>query len=478
MNRDCMAAARRSCGTAALVAWLFLLTNNRLSLVHALSSTASYSSMATAACTSPLFRACPPVEGPVDQESNSSLDTSTSSAPYQVTTNRNVPHSSSTTATTTPLPPKPSSKGSSSSSSHSNKINRSALQALGYTPGLCQALEEYRAHTAKRYWIIDDSLSMTKRDGHLWMPTHPHTKESSSYSSSYHHVMEQVPCTRWNELQDTVLHHALLAWHCQIPTDFRLLNHKKAGHFRVPRAGPPQRADVQHAQKLLTRAKPQGVTPLTARLQAVHKELQQSIWPRCLSESSGSGVAVVVATDGLPTGPDGLSTDATQQAFQKALQALATSSSSSSCSIVIRLCTDDVDVVTFYKQLEQQLPPHVLQVLDDYGAEATRVHRYNPWLSYGMPLHRLREMGLCHGTQPSLLKTLSQRPLTRPEVALFCAFLFGWDTSTMASLVSRADEDAGWQALEEAVQEANAQHDLVWNPVTAQMEPWIELDFY
>ena len=338
-------------------------------------------------------------------------------------------------------------------SANNLKVNVSALQALGYPEGFCRALVQGAQIYAKRYWIIDDSLSMMTRDGHFLLHSGPDCDER----------LEMVPGSRWNELQETCLQHALLAVHLEIHTDFRLLN-CGTGHFRIPRTFGHHRKrasmdDVQHAQKILSRAKPRGVTPLTKRLASVRKELEQSVLPKL---PRGQKVAIILATDGLPTNPDqhGFSTDQAKEEFRLALQDLP----ADQVSVVVRLCTDDVAVVDYYNALEAELTQ--VQVLDDYWAEATRVHKLNPWLNYGLVLHRVREMGCC-GHVP-LLKMLSQRKLAPAEVAEFCQFLFHLPP----------EESLPWEHLIEQVERGNLKEGLVWNPMRSRMEPWIDLEKY
>ena len=414
-----------------LVVWLHESDHHHHPMgVQALSSLAP-----TAAASSPLFRYCPPPQGPNDQQA-------TTTTALQGTVISSVEDGDDLHSTTT-----------------TTKVNVQALQELGYPNGLCRALSQAAQVYAKRYWIIDDSLSMSTKDGHFLLHTpQKHGKEDR---------IEQAPCSRWNELQETVLQHSLLALHLEIPTDFRLLNHA-AGHFRIPRTlGHKQRSslpspltDVQHAQKLLSRTKPRGVTPLTARLRTVHKELSQSVLPKL---ESNKKVAIVLATDGLPTNADdhGSSTLQAKQDFHQALKALP----EQQISVVIRLCTDDTDVVSYYNQLATNLP-HV-QVLDDYWAEAEQVQAHNPWLNYGLVLHRIREMGCC-GHVP-LLSALAQRPLTPDEVAEFVAFVLDW----------RHEIPPTWDNLVQTVdQHANDVNAHVWNPMTGQMDPWFDLKKY
>jgi hypothetical protein len=61
--------------------------------------------------------------------------------------------------------------------------------------------------------------------------------------------------------------------------------------------------------------------------------------------------------------------------------------------LVVRLCTNEAEVVHSWNMVETNLEVE-LDVLDDLVGEATEIHRFNKWLTYGEPLHRLREWGV------------------------------------------------------------------------------------
>ena len=68
-----------------------------------------------------------------------------------------------------------------------------------------------------------------------------------------------------------------------------------------------------------------------------------------------------------------------------------------------------------------------MEIIDDFQGEAAEVYEHNPWLNYGLPLHRMREWGYSE----KILDLLDERKLTVGEVRQFCAFLMGvevWDT--------------------------------------------------
>merc|ERR1739845_54310 len=87
--------------------------------------------------------------------------------------------------------------------------------------------------------------------------------------------------------------------------------------------------------------------------------------------------------------------------------------------LVIRLCTDDDDVMKFYDEIDEEfeLP---MDVLDDLNGEAKQIaQKGNDWFVYSPLLHRIREAGtLC-----KLLDDVDERRLARQEVRRFVELL-------------------------------------------------------
>jgi hypothetical protein len=97
------------------------------------------------------------------------------------------------------------------------------------------------------------------------------------------------------------------------------------------------------------------------------------------------------------------------------------------------------------------------------------VHLYNPWLTYGIGMHRLREAGLL----PDIFNYLDERPLTLDELHEFCeTFFIGDDGCIDLPHPRKSSWNNFFFALTMLVEKAKMQ----WNPVKKKMMPWIDLD--
>jgi hypothetical protein len=256
------------------------------------------------------------------------------------------------------------------------------LRQQGYPAGLAYEMGNTVSTYPIRFWIVDNSGSMRTSDGNEVRCLH----STGEYKT--------VVCTRWKELQGTMEYHAELAGLLQATTIFRFLNDPG------PNIGPqefsigetidsqvPIRTEVARAIGMFRRTEPNGVTPLAVHIRAIHDRIAATALAQQL-QHDGQRAVVVIATDGLPSNDGGYTTDAVKQEFVQSLRQLQTLP----VWVVIRLCTDDPDVVSYYNALDAilELP---LEVIDDYVGEAAEVYAVNKWLNYTLPLHRCREMG-------------------------------------------------------------------------------------
>jgi len=320
-----------------------------------------------------------------------------------------------------------------------------SLQSIG----LATSLAENNATFPLRIWVVDNSGSMQKCDGHKIVST-----------AKKEHV-KFVPCTRWEEIKECVNYHIQMAALLQAPTAFRLLNHPGAGTgsqmFSVAEADPASiPAEVENATRIMSKARPGGVTPLNAHIRSIHQSVS-AMTPQLRAE--GKKVAIILATDGLPTDEQGMYNDYVRQQFISSLRMLE----GLPVWVVIRLCTDEEDVVSFYNDLDEQLELS-LEVLDDFCGEAEEVWEHNPWLNYALPVHRLRELGY----HDRLFDLLDERPFTKSELREFCALLFGYE-----QMDSVPDADGDWSGfLQEIDRLVNAEQSQ-WNPMKKKVKPWI-----
>lgn len=326
-----------------------------------------------------------------------------------------------------------------------------SLKAKGFSSGLARQLAANAFAFANRIWVVDNSGSMVIADGHRITPT-PDGKISQQLVS------------RWEELQDTVMYHAEIAGTLNSPTVFRLLNdpgpHIGPQEMAVAQ-GPAGTGNVQEEirtiQQVMQRAKPVGMTPLTTHILQIQRALHQ-IAPRLRRE--GQRVAVILATDGLPTDTEGFGGDEITEEFVQALKSME----GLPVWLVIRLCTDEEKVTEFYNALDARFELS-MEVLDDYLGEAREVHRHNKWLNYSLPLHRCRELGY----HDRLFDLIDERPLTKGELRDFCALLFGYEVQQIP------DPNFDWTDFISFVQGSVATEPKQYDPMKKKVLPLIHV---
>jgi hypothetical protein len=328
--------------------------------------------------------------------------------------------------------------------------NLCELRKRGFTEGLVQALLQNKDALAKRIWIVDNSSSMRTDDGHCIISTSPR------------HVSFR-DCTRWEEIQETVVYHMELAELIQAPTEFRLLN--------MPTRSPmtPQRISIATdessysakvaAAKLRKVVSPFGCTPLTHHINDIHEEVSGM---EAELRRAGKRVAIVIATDGLPTDLGGRHSSRVRQLFVDSLRALE----GLPVWLVIRLSTDDDDVVEFYNELDNILELSI-DVLDDFSAEAKEVYENNPWINYALPLHRMREMGF----HDRLFDLIDQSKLSRSDIRDVCALILG-DTK----FDGVPDPAVDWAGFINSISHLVQTEEQQWNPIKKRQKPWISIN--
>ena len=317
----------------------------------------------------------------------------------------------------------------------------------GYPLGLAQELKLSQRAYPVRFWVIDNSESMGEADGH--------------------NARGLMSCSRFSELQGAVKYHARLAGILRATTIFRMVNDPSTSDLCIPQefsvADLTTRTtiedDVRNASAILRQCEPMGDTPLTQQMQIVLNRIRQ-IAPDLQKE--GHKAVVVVATDGMPTDKNGKTTWAARRAFVQTLRAMK----KLPVWIVLRLCTDDSQIVKFYNGLDSiyNLP---LEVIDDFIGEAKEIQKANPWLTYSQPLHRCREMGYHH----RVFDLLDERLLSMDELYEFVNLLFGREAMHQAP---HPKDD--WSGFTRVLHEVVRAEGMALNPITRSEMHWIDME--
>mmetsp|Transcript_10978 Transcript_10978/g.15471 ORF Transcript_10978/g.15471 Transcript_10978/m.15471 type:complete len:384 (-) Transcript_10978:35-1186(-) len=322
----------------------------------------------------------------------------------------------------------------------------------GYSSGLARAVYQNSKLFPLRIWVVDNSGSMITGDGKRLVETSKRSK------------VKLTACSRWAELQECVTYHANMAALMDAPTRFILLNDAGLNvrqEYGIAISGmhglsSPEQSDVQFLTSSLKKISPSGVTPLAKHIDEIYDTV--SAFEPDLRRN-GQRMAVILATDGLPTDDVGVPSAAAREMFENALKRLM----SLPVWVVVRLCTNDESIVKYYERLDSTLEVS-LDVLDDFLDEAQEVYTHNPWLCYGLPLHRCREMGFHN----QLVDLIDERPLTVDEISDFMCLLFHG--------MNRVDPMVDWEAFCNSIEIALKSEQKQWNPISRRMTPWVNMN--
>lgn len=334
----------------------------------------------------------------------------------------------------------------------SKQLSNHEIETLtdqGYTRGLIESIARSNISFPLRIWVVDNSGSMMTGDGHRMVQT------GNSDNVRF------VDCSRWSEIQQTVEYHAQIAALLEAPTVFRLLNDpgRMVGpqQFSIAeRGGDFLAEDLKVALNTMKNTQPSGVTPLSDHVREIRENVV-SMKDDLLQ--SGQKVVIVLATDGLPSNSHGISSSHTRNEFQNALRSLE----GLPVWVVVRLCTDEDNVVEFYNNLDSELELS-LEVIDDFMGEAEEIYEHNRWLNYSLILQRIREGGFNH----KLFDLLDERALTKDELLSFFALIFG-------EFDGIPDPQIDWKGFVNHITTVVNQERRQWNPIKKKMMPWIDM---
>eukprot|EP01040_Poterioochromonas_malhamensis_P013673 gene13673-15070_t len=312
-----------------------------------------------------------------------------------------------------------------------NKINipgiKQYLTSCKWPAGLQETLILNLLKMPVRFFICDDSGSMNTDDDHRL------------YTNSQG-VTKLINCTRWSGLTASLTFHANLAKAANSLTQFRFLNALTPITLGDGQSDPD--AELERFLDLVNEP-PSGKTPLCVHIREVVRQISSMADEL---RSKGQKACVVIASDGEST--DGDVADALRP-----LEHLP-------AWVVIRLCTDEEKIVNYWNSIDNDLELD-MDVLDDLEAEAKEIEEVNHWLTYGEPLHQLREFGI----PIKEIDLLDEATLTLDQIRLFASLLRVTD-------YPHPEED--WPAFVRVVNKRQRASGRTWSPINKRQSNWIE----
>jgi len=315
----------------------------------------------------------------------------------------------------------------------SNQVPHGLFDRMGVPPGIAEAFQGTVRNIPLRIWIIDNSGSMATTDG---------TRLLTGTDGQ----MGMVKSTRWQELCDSLKWHAQMASSLCAPTEFRMLNPPDGGVPQIVHCGYGNPEAENRAADAMLSSQPTGRTPLCEQIYQV----VQAVTPQAANlRAAGHRVTVVIASDGAATDGDVASA-------MRPLENLPV-------WLVVRLCTDDDAVLRYWNSIDEDLELDI-DVLDDWKSEATEVCTLNPWLCYGISLHRLREWG----TTVKVFDVIDEKKLGPGEVQQLVQLIIGSQAADLPN------PQLDWSNFEASVKMLQQNLPLIWDPIRNRKQPWFD----
>ena len=292
-----------------------------------------------------------------------------------------------------------------------------------------------------RICIIDDSGSMNEADG--------------AYMIIQDDIAKKVKCSRWDELKDTILFF-LETSRTLIPTEFRLLNNltpKIIGIDEIEIV--TYECNYSALKEFMTNKSPSGQTPLCKHLSEIVTNIT-TLKDELMANDEI--ISLIICTDG----------EASDGNIIPLMEQLA----HLPCTVTIRLCTNSKRVTEYWSNIDKDLEIN-LDIIDDFFGEAEEINSKNPWINYGLFLHRIREFGI----NVKVFDLIDERKLTVDLMLEFMSILF----SCKKDQIPHPSLD--WNTFENWVREQNKNLSNTFNPNTfnpntkeLKSEPWINID--